>query len=114
VDHREQTRLRQALAGLSGNERQHLYKQAAKLRQAAQGKQGLGGRRRGSIPDGKLADEEARWYFAEFADLAPGCRFSDCSHLHEPACAIKRAVDRGRISSARYDSYRRIASNLPR
>jgi len=62
----------------------------------------------------KLTLEEARWYFAEFADLAPGCRFSDCSHLHEPACAIKRAVDRGRISSARYDSYRRIASNLPR
>jgi ribosome biogenesis GTPase / thiamine phosphate phosphatase len=62
----------------------------------------------------KLTLEEARGYFAEFTDFATGCRFSDCSHLHEPACAVRQAVIRGRISSARYESYRRIASILPR
>jgi ribosome biogenesis GTPase / thiamine phosphate phosphatase len=60
----------------------------------------------------KLTLEEARGYFAEFAEFAPGCRFSDCSHLHEPTCAVRRAVERGRISPARYESYRRIASTL--
>jgi ribosome biogenesis GTPase len=62
----------------------------------------------------QLTLEEARWYFAEFNEVAAGCKFSDCSHLHEPACAVKRAVHRGRISSARYESYRRIAANLKR
>jgi ribosome biogenesis GTPase len=62
----------------------------------------------------KLTLEEARWYFTEFSDVAAGCKFSDCSHLHEPACAVKRAVHRGMISSARYESYRRIAASLRR
>jgi ribosome biogenesis GTPase / thiamine phosphate phosphatase len=62
----------------------------------------------------KLTLEEARWYFTEFEAAAASCKFSDCSHLHEPACAVKRAVHRGRISQARYESYRRIAANLRR
>jgi len=60
----------------------------------------------------KLTREEARWYFPEFADLAPCCRFTDCTHLHEPECAVKRAANTGRISPARYESYRRVASTL--
>jgi ribosome biogenesis GTPase len=60
----------------------------------------------------KLTLDEARWYFDEFTQLAPQCRFADCSHLHEPACAVRQAVENGRIAAARYESYRRIAATL--
>jgi ribosome biogenesis GTPase / thiamine phosphate phosphatase len=60
----------------------------------------------------KLTREEVRWYFDEFEPFAPGCKFSDCSHTHEPACAVKRAVRQGRIAQARYDSYRRILATV--
>jgi ribosome biogenesis GTPase len=37
-----------------------------------------------------------------------GCAFNDCSHLHEPRCAVRAAVDAGEIPAERYDSYRRL------
>ncbi len=49
-----------------------------------------------------------RLYFPEFAELAAGCEFRDCSHSHEPRCAVKRAVEEGRIPRERYDSYLRL------
>ena len=33
------------------------------------------------------------------------CRFTPCTHTHEPGCAVKAAVDEGRISAERYNSY---------
>jgi ribosome biogenesis GTPase len=48
-----------------------------------------------------------------YPDLAahhPHCRFDDCSHLHEPDCAIQAAVDRGEIAATRYESYRSIVT----
>ena len=45
------------------------------------------------------------------ADLAAhraGCRFADCSHRHEPGCAVRAAVDAGAIARSRYASYRSI------
>ena len=36
---------------------------------------------------------------------AKGCRFTPCTHTHEPGCAVKEAVDRGEISAERYNSY---------
>lgn len=47
-------------------------------------------------------------YFREIAPLVAQCRFSDCSHRHEPGCAVRQAVEDGRISQARYDSYLRL------
>lgn len=47
-------------------------------------------------------------YFKEMAPLVPLCQFSDCSHKHEPGCAIIEAVENGRISPQRYDSYLRL------
>lgn len=47
-------------------------------------------------------------YFPEIRPLVAQCDFSDCTHLHEPGCAVMEAVERGRISPERYDSYRRI------
>jgi ribosome biogenesis GTPase / thiamine phosphate phosphatase len=44
-----------------------------------------------------------------FPDLRPflgDCRFSTCTHVHEPGCAVKGAVEAGELSQARYESYR--------
>jgi ribosome biogenesis GTPase len=43
--------------------------------------------------------------FREFQHLIPKCRFADCRHLAEPGCAVKAAVDNGKVSRRRYDDY---------
>jgi ribosome biogenesis GTPase len=48
------------------------------------------------------------WYFPEFDAFTPLCRFSSCSHTHEPACAVKSAVEAGEIPRQRYESYVRM------
>ena len=52
--------------------------------------------------------EELDAYFREIGPLVSQCQFSDCTHRHEPGCAVRTAVDEGRISPARYDSYLRL------
>ncbi len=47
-------------------------------------------------------------YFREIGPLVADCQFSDCSHQHEPGCAVRAAVEDGRVSPARYDSYLRL------
>lgn len=44
-------------------------------------------------------------YFPEFVPLIPDCRFPNCTHDHEPGCAVKDAVDEGLLPISRYDSY---------
>jgi ribosome biogenesis GTPase len=46
--------------------------------------------------------------FAEFARHAATCRYGDCTHTHEPGCAVKAAVEDGGISRSRYASYRKL------
>ncbi len=55
-----------------------------------------------------LEPTEVDAYFREIAPLVADCRFSDCSHHHEPGCAVRAAVKRGDISPQRYDSYLRL------
>ena len=55
-----------------------------------------------------LEPTELDAYFREIAPLVERCQFSDCSHRHEPGCAVMAAVDDGRIHPARYDSYLRL------
>ena len=43
--------------------------------------------------------------------VAAGCRFRDCSHTHEPDCAVKQAVARGEIDPDRYRNYVRLRSH---
>ncbi len=52
--------------------------------------------------------DELDAYFPEMRDRVAHCAFSDCTHVHEPDCAIIVAVERGEISPERYDSYLRI------
>ena len=49
--------------------------------------------------------EELRFYFPEFANYENQCRFNGCSHIHEPGCAVKQALEEGAISRMRYDDY---------
>lgn len=55
-----------------------------------------------------IEPEELDAYFREIAPLVPECDFNDCSHTHEPGCAVRAAVERGEIDFERYDSYLRI------
>ena len=41
------------------------------------------------------------------------CRFSDCSHTHEPGCGVQAAVQKSRIAETRYQSYLQIYEALP-
>jgi ribosome biogenesis GTPase len=47
-------------------------------------------------------------YFREIGPLVENCQFSDCSHRHEPGCAVRAAVEAGTVSPERYDSYLRL------
>jgi len=57
---------------------------------------------------GAVTPQELVEGFREMRGLAPGCRFTDCSHLHEPDCAVQAAVSRGEVAQSRYESFRRI------
>lgn len=46
--------------------------------------------------------------FREVAQRAAKCRFQDCSHLQEPGCAVRGAVQTGAVDARRYESYRRL------
>ncbi|MGE0640154.1 MAG: ribosome small subunit-dependent GTPase A [Thermoanaerobaculia bacterium] len=60
----------------------------------------------------KLEREELASYFEDLAALAPGCRFTDCTHTHEPGCAVLAAVESGALDTRRYTTYRRIFDSL--
>ena len=44
-------------------------------------------------------------YFIEFRPYLGECFYHDCTHVHEPGCAVKDAMESGAISRARYESY---------
>ena len=48
-------------------------------------------------------------HFPEMRPYIPECKFAACTHQHEPGCAVKSAVEEGKISELRYDSYLRIS-----
>jgi ribosome biogenesis GTPase len=60
----------------------------------------------------QLAGADLDETFPEIAALAPSCRFRDCSHTHEPGCAVRAAVDAGEIPRERYDSYLKLTTEL--
>lgn len=56
----------------------------------------------------QIPDREMAACFPEMRAHLGACRFGDCLHVTEPACAILQAVDRGEVSAQRYDSYARL------
>lgn len=56
--------------------------------------------------------DELDGYFVEIAARVSDCKFPDCTHIHEPGCAVRTALERDEISEARYDSYLRLRDML--
>ncbi len=56
--------------------------------------------------------EELKYYFREFEDFEGRCRFQGCDHVHEPGCAVKKAVEEGRIHPTRYKNYLEMYTEL--
>ncbi len=48
---------------------------------------------------------KVRDLFPEFRDLQADCRYADCLHINEPDCAVKEALEKGKLAGSRYDSY---------
>lgn len=48
--------------------------------------------------------------FAEITELAPSCKFRDCSHAHEPGCAVQAAIKAGTLDPERLDRWRKMSA----
>ena len=55
-----------------------------------------------------IEDAELARYFPDMMRYAPECRYYNCTHVHEPDCAVVKAVERGEIAYSRYESYLKI------
>ncbi len=60
---------------------------------------------------GKSVRRQLDWCFREFRPYLGSCRLSDCSHLHEPDCAVRAATRTGAIDAERYESYARLVAD---
>lgn len=65
-----------------------------------------------SIAPWDIEPEELDNYFIEMRPYIEKCKFADCSHSHEPGCAVRAAVESGQIDPKRYDSYQRLREEL--
>jgi ribosome biogenesis GTPase len=52
-----------------------------------------------------ILPEELDGYFPELRQRVAQCPFSDCTHIHEPGCAVRAAVEQGEVHEQRYNSY---------
>ncbi len=66
----------------------------------------------GNIDLSELEMPSAGAGFREFLPFAGNCRFTGCTHTHEPDCAVKEALAEGKIARSRYDSYIAIRLEL--
>ncbi len=55
---------------------------------------------------------ELAWYFPEFEPFVHQCHFSNCTHTHEPDCAVIAAVEAGEVPARRFESYLMIRESL--
>ena len=58
-----------------------------------------------SLYTNEFEKEELKYYFTEFSEYEGQCRFLGCDHVHEPGCAVKQALDEGKIHQVRYTNY---------
>jgi ribosome biogenesis GTPase len=59
-----------------------------------------------------IASESLDQCFPEFVPFLGKCRFADCSHLHEPGCAVRDAVATGRVNRDRWESYGKLREEM--
>lgn len=60
----------------------------------------------------ELTKTELSRYYPDMADFIPQCRFSNCIHLDEPGCAVKQAMEEGKINPDRYFGYLNILESI--
>lgn len=60
----------------------------------------------------QLSPESIREGFIEFAQYSDDCQFSDCTHLHEPGCAVLAAVEKGLIAKPRWQHYQELLERV--
>ena len=65
-----------------------------------------------SLYTNEFEKEELKYYFTEFAPYEGRCRFQGCDHIHEPGCAVKKALEEGIIHSVRYENYLEMYKEL--
>ena len=53
----------------------------------------------------ELAKNEIGLYFTDIFRISQDCSFYNCTHIHEPGCAVRKAVDDGILAQSRYQSY---------
>lgn len=53
-----------------------------------------------------------RFFYNEFSEFGDGCRFRSCVHINEPGCAVKQAVEEGKISKLRYENYLQLYTEV--
>jgi ribosome biogenesis GTPase len=58
-----------------------------------------------------IAKNEIGLYFTDIFRISQGCSFYNCTHIHEPGCAVRKAVDDGTLPRSRYQSYVNIFSD---
>jgi len=58
-----------------------------------------------------FSKEDLGHYFPEMRDLLGQCKFYNCTHLHEPGCVVRDAVEEGKIAATRYNSYLSMVEN---
>jgi ribosome biogenesis GTPase len=56
--------------------------------------------------------DELPWYFPEFEPYLGQCKFNNCTHTHEPDCAVIAAIEAGEIPLKRFESYLRLLESL--
>ncbi|MDD2284181.1 MAG: ribosome small subunit-dependent GTPase A [Paludibacter sp.] len=59
-----------------------------------------------------MEEDEISHYFKEIFKTSKNCRFTNCTHVHEPGCAVLKAVENHEISVSRYQSYLSILSDF--
>ncbi len=65
-----------------------------------------------SLYTNEFEKEELKYYFAEFSQYEGKCRFQGCDHVHEPGCAVKEALEMGKIHAIRYENYLEMYKEL--
>lgn len=65
-----------------------------------------------SMYTSEFEKEELKYFYPEFSSYEGECRFQGCNHVNEPSCAVKAAVEAGKIHPLRYESYLGIYKEL--
>ena len=65
-----------------------------------------------SLYTNEFEKEELKYYFTEFEEYEGQCRFLGCDHVHEPGCAVKQALEEGKIHPVRYTNYLEMYNEL--